>query len=128
MVGILFFAYSTNNLGVVLGGACSVAPKLIHDFTKLKGQGSSGRPPPPIIFERQILPQQTIYSWKGNLTASRIQFNYWKNILISRFYEQFSRNGFAMALERLFKKIFKLTKYEHIIYHFEARGLEISNI
>ena len=60
--------------------------------------------PPPIIFERQILPQQTIYRWKGNLTASRIHLKYWKNILISRFYEQFSRNGSAMAPERLFKK------------------------
>ena len=42
--------------------------------------------PPPIIFEQQILPQQTVYRWKGNLTASRIHFKYWKNILISRFY------------------------------------------
>ena len=24
-------------------------------------------PPPLVIFERQILPQQTIYRWKGNL-------------------------------------------------------------
>ena len=35
-------------------------------------------PPTPIIFERQILPQQTIYRWKGSLTASRIHFKYWK--------------------------------------------------
>ena len=34
-----------------------------------------------------------------------IHFKYWKNILISRFYEQFSRNGFSMAPERLFEKI-----------------------
>ena len=68
-------------------------------------------PPPSIIFERQILPQQIIYRWKGNLTAGRIHFKYWKNILISRFYEQFSRNGSAMAPE----KNFKLLKYEHII-------------
>ena len=44
-------------------------------------------PPPTIIFERQSLTQQIIYHWKGNLTADRIHFNHWKNILISRFYE-----------------------------------------
>ena len=62
-------------------------------------------PPPPIIFEPLILSQQTIYRWKGNLTANRIHFKYLKNILISRFYEQFSRNDSAMAPERLFEKI-----------------------
>ena len=81
-------------------------------------------PQKPIIFELQILPQQTICRWKGNLTASRIHFKYWKNILISRFYEQFSRNGSGTAVQ----KNFRLIKYEHIIYHVEARGLEISNI
>ena len=45
-------------------------------------------------------------------------------MLISRFYEQFLRNGSGTAVQ----KNFKLIKYEHIIYHFEARGLEISNI
>ena len=73
-------------------------------FYRIKGGGGSGRPHQPIIFERQILPQQTIYRWKGNLTANRIPFKYWENILISRFYEQFSRNDSAMAPERLFKK------------------------
>ena len=56
--------------------------------------------------------------------ASRIHFKYWKNILISRLYGQFSRNDSAMAPE----KNFKLLKYEHIIYSFEARDLEISNM
>ena len=56
--------------------------------------------------------------------ASRIHFKYWKNILISRLYEQLSRNDSAMAPE----KNFKLLKYEHIIYSFEARDLEISNM
>ena len=80
-------------------------------FYRIKGRGGSGASPPPpprpIIFERQILPQQTVYRWKGNLTANRIHIKYWKNTLISRFYEQFSRNDSAMAPERLFKK-FKL--------------------
>ena len=56
--------------------------------------------------------------------ASRIHFKYWKNILISRLYEQFSRNDSVMAPE----KIFRLLKYERIIYSFEARDLEISNM
>ena len=56
--------------------------------------------------------------------ASRIHFKYWKNILISRLYEQFSRNDSAKAPE----KNFKLLKYEHIIYSFEARDLEISHM
>ena len=97
-------------------------------FYRIKGGGGSGHPPPPIIFERQILPQQTIYRWKGNLIESRIHFKYWNNILISRFYEQFSRNNTAMAPEWLFEKNSKLLKCEHIIYHFKALGLEISNI
>ena len=36
---------------------------------------------------------------------NRIHFKYFKNILISRFYKQFSRNGSAMAPEQLFEKI-----------------------
>ena len=46
-----------------------------------------------------------MYRWKGNLTANRIHLKYLKNILISRFYGQFSRNGSTMALERLLEKI-----------------------
>ena len=38
-----------------------------------------------------------------------------KNILISRFYEQFSRNGSAMAPERLFEKISN-SKIMNILY------------
>ena len=70
-------------------------------FFRIKGGGGSGR---PITFESFILPQQTIYRWKENLTANRIHFKYLKNILISRFYEQFSLNDSAMAPERLFEK------------------------
>ena len=56
--------------------------------------------------------------------ASRVHSKYWENILISRLYEQFSRIDSAMAPE----KVFKLLKYNHIIYSFEARDLEISNM
>ena len=40
-----------------------------------------------------------------------------KNILISRFYEQFSRNGSAMAPEQMFEKIsdFKIMNILYII-------------
>ena len=43
--------------------------------------------PPPIIFEQQNLHQQPIYPWKENLTMS---FKYWRNILVSPIYEEFS--------------------------------------
>ena len=49
--------------------------------------------PPPIIFERLKLPQQIIYRQKGNLSESPNHFKYRKNMLISRFYEQFSRKS-----------------------------------
>ena len=80
-----------------------------------------GVPPPPIIFEGRNLSQQTIHHWKGNLSKSPIHFRYRQNILISRLYEQFSRNDCAMAPE----KNFRLLKYEHIIDHFKAHDLEI---
>ena len=51
-----------------------------------------GAPPPPIIFERLKLPQQSIYRRKENLSESPNHQKYWENILVSRFYEQFSRN------------------------------------
>ena len=48
-----------------------------------------------------------------------------KNILISRFYEQFSRNGSAMAPEQLFEKVSKLknmnvlyTILKHVVWRF----------
>ena len=47
---------------------------LITQFYRIKGGGGPGRPLP------KILPQQTIYRWKGNLTANAIHFKYWKNI------------------------------------------------
>ena len=33
--------------------------------------------------------------------ASRIHFKYWRNILISRLYEEFLRNDSAMAPEKI---------------------------
>ena len=78
-------------------------------FYRIKGGGGSWRPPPPPP------PPPIIYRWKENLTANRIHFKYLKDILISRFYEQFSRNGSAMAPERTFEKISNL-KIMNILY------------
>ena len=75
-----------------------------------------GVPPPPIIFERFKLPQQIIYHRKENLSESPKHQKHWENILVSRFYEQFSRNRRNLGH-------FKLSEYEHIIHHFEARDL-----
>ena len=77
----------------------------ITQFYRLKGGGGSGPPPPcPLPLDPPHL-RQTIYHWKGNLTVNRIHFKYFKNILISRFYKQFSKNGSAIAPEQLFEKI-----------------------
>ena len=83
--------------------------------------------PPPIIFERLKLPQQIIYRRKENLSESPNHQKYWENILVSRFYEQFSRNRRNLGHFWKFEKISNL-EYEHIIYHFEAGDLEIPNI
>ena len=52
---------------------------------------------PPIIFEWLTLPQQIIYRRKGNLSESPNHLKYWENILISRFYEQFSRSSWNLG-------------------------------
>ena len=62
-------------------------------------------PPPPIIFEWIQLPQQIIYRRKGNLSESPNHLKYWGNILISRFYEQFSRSSRNLGHFWKFEKI-----------------------
>ena len=49
------------------------------------------------------------------------------NILVSRFYEQFSRNSRNLGHFGSSKNLI-LLEYKHIIYHFEAGDLEIPNI
>ena len=80
----------------------------ITHFCRIRDRGGALPPPPPIIFEGQNLPQQTVYHWKGNLSKSLIHFRYRQNILISRLYEQLLRN----APQRHQKKDLKC---EHII-------------
>ena len=46
---------------------------------------------------------------------NRIHFKYFKNIFISRFYKQVSRNGSTMAPEQLFKKILNF-KNMNVLY------------
>ena len=74
-------------------------------FCRIKGCGGAGCPPPPIIFERLKLPQQIIYRRKENLSESPNHQKYWGNILVSRFYEQFSRNRRNLGHFRKFEKI-----------------------
>ena len=76
-------------------------------FCRIKGCGGAGcpPPPPPIIFERLKLPQQIIYRRKGNLSESPNHQKYWENVLILRFYEQFSRNSRILGHFWKFEKI-----------------------
>ena len=82
---------------------------------------------PPIIFERLKLPQQIIYRRKGNLSESLNHQKYWGNILISRFYEQFSRSSRNLGHFWKFEK-FRTLRTQTYHYHVEADDLEIPNI
>ena len=86
--------------------------------------GAPPPPPPPTdnFWTVKLLPQQTRYRWKGNLTANRIHFKYRENI----WFRDFMSNFREMAPERLFEKI---SNFENMkILHFKARALEISNM
>ena len=87
----------------------------------------AGWPPPPIIFERLKLPQQIIYRRKENLSESPNHQKCWENILVSRFYEQFSRNSWILGHFGSSKK-FQTLRTRTNYYHFEASDLEIPNI
>ena len=81
------------------------SPRKCTHICGIKGCGGAGWPPPPIIFERFQLPQQIIYRRKENLSESPNHQKYWENILVSRFYEQFSRNRRNLGHFRKFEKI-----------------------
>ena len=87
-------------------------------------------PPPPIIFERIKLPQQIIYRRKENLSESPNHQKYWENILVSRFYEQFSRNRRNLGHFRKFEKISNSQNMnilciilKHVIWRFQIYNL-----
>ena len=77
----------------------------IYTILQNKRMRRCGVAPPPIIFERLKLPQQIIYRRKENLSESPNHQKYWENILVSRFYEQFSRNRRNLGHFRKFEKI-----------------------
>ena len=86
--------------------------------------------PPPIIFERLKLPQQIIYRRKENLSESPNHQKYWKNILVSRFYEQFSRNRRNLGHFQKFEKISNSQNMnilyiilKHVIWRFQIYNL-----
>ena len=86
--------------------------------------------PPPIIFERLKLPQQIIYRRKENLLESPNHQKYWENILVSRFYEQFSRNRRNLGHFRKFEKISNSQNMnilhiilKHVIWRFQIYNL-----
>ena len=80
---------------------------IVRKYTYLqnKRMRRCGEAPPPIIFERLKLPQQIIYRRKENLSESPNHQKYWENILVSRFYEQFSRNRRNLGHFWKFEKI-----------------------
>ena len=71
--------------------------------------------PLPIILERLKLPQQIIYRRKGNLSESPNHFKYRKNILISRFYERFSRSSRSLGHFWKYEKFQTLRTQTHHI-------------
>ena len=77
----------------------------IFQNKRMRRCGVPPPPPPPIIFERLKLPQQIIHRRKENISESPNCQKYWKNILVSRFYEQFSRNRRNLGHFRKFEKI-----------------------
>ena len=78
---------------------------LYYTYLQNKRMRRCGVAPPPIIFERLKLPQQIMYRRKENLSESQNHQKYWENILVSRFYEQFSRNRRNLGHFRKFEKI-----------------------
>ena len=79
----------------------------IYTILQNKRMRRCGVPPPlpPIIFGKLKLPQQIIYRRKENLSESPNHLKYQGNILISRFYEQFSRSSRNLGHFWKFKKI-----------------------
>ena len=79
--------------------------RFFYTYLQNKRMRRCGVAPPPITFERLKLPQQIIYRRKENLSESPNHQKYWENILVSRFYEQFSRNRRNLGHFRKFEKI-----------------------
>ena len=89
------------------GGFCSLPVISTYtQFYRIKGGGGSGRPPPPpISSEPQIHLNELYIVGKGILQQLGFMLDIEKNILISRLYQQLSRNDSLMAPEWLSEKI-----------------------
>ena len=94
---------------------------------RIKGCSGAGWPPPPIIFERLKLPLQIIYRRKENLSESPNHQIYWENTLVSRFYEQFSRNRRNLGQYLNFAKIKSIMFFAKFVNAFvKPRNLNFS--
>ena len=103
---------------------------LTYTYLQNKRMRRCGVAPPPISFERLKLPQQIIYRRKENLSESPNHKKYWENILVSRFYEQFSRNRRNLGHFRKFEKISNSQNMnilyiilKHVIWRFQIYNL-----
>ena len=103
---------------------------ITYTYLQNKRMRRCGVAPPPIIFERLKLPQQIIYRRKENLSESPNHQKYWENILVSRFYEQFSRNRRNLGHFRKFEKISDSQNMnilyiilKHVIWRFQIYNL-----
>ena len=94
----------------------------LYTICRIKGCGGAGWPP-PIIFERLKLPQQIIYRRKGNLSESPNHFKYRENILISRFYEQFSRSSQNLGRFRSSNTNISYIILKRVIWRFQIYNL-----
>ena len=115
----IIFLEVFKNLSLFLKSLWIFFPWLYTQFCRISDGGGVGHPP-QIIFEGLNWPQQTIYLWKESLRETQIHFRYRKNMLISRLYEQFSRNAPQVLPNGCPKKCqsVKVLKYEHIILWF----------
>ena len=89
----------------------TVKLSLSTQFCRIKGCGGAGWPPTNNFLKRLKLPQQIIYRRKGNLSESPNHKKYWENILISRFYKQFSRSSRILGHFWKFEKISNFQTY-----------------
>ena len=104
--------------------------KTTYTILQNKRMRRCGVHPPPIIFERLMLPQQIIYRRKETLSESPNHQKYWENILVSRFYKQFSRNRRNLGHFRKFEKIsnswnmnISYIILKHVIWRFQIYNL-----
>ena len=99
----------------------------IYTYLQNKRMRRCGVAPPPIIFERLKFPHKLYIVGKRIYRRVRIIKNIGKIFWFRDFMSNFREIGEFRPFSEV-RKNFKLSEYEHIIYHFEARDLEIPNI